>query len=225
MSSLNLKAFGGLLNLSVCLWLSIFVPAWTLNYWQGWVFIAVFMGSSLAITLYLMKADPKLLERRVKAGVAAEKEIAQKVIQGAAGLAFIATIALPALDHRFGWSRVSWIASVVGDVLVAAGFLIVFRVFQENSFTSGTIEVGEGQAVVSTGPYAVVRHPMYAGALVLLAGSPVALGSWWGLVMVVPMLVVLMWRLTDEERFLEKNLPGYAEYCGKVRFRLAPLIW
>jgi protein-S-isoprenylcysteine O-methyltransferase Ste14 len=225
MSSLNLKAFGGLLNLTICLGLLIFGAAWTLNYWQGWVFIAAFMGSSLAITLYLMKADPRLLERRVKAGVTAEKRIAQKVIQGVAGLAFISTMVLPALDHRFRWSQVCWIASVAGDCLVAAGFFIVYRVFKENSFTSGVIEVGEGQEVVSTGLYAVVRHPMYAGALILLAGAPVALGSWWGLLMILPMLVVLMWRLTDEERFLVKNLPGYAEYRNKVRFRLVPMIW
>jgi protein-S-isoprenylcysteine O-methyltransferase Ste14 len=225
MNSLNLRAFGGLLNLTICLWLSIFIPAWTLKYWQGWVFLAVFMGSSLAITLYLMKADPELLKRRVKAGATAEKEAAQKIIQGIAGLAFIATIVLPAFDHRFGWSKVPLAMSVAGDGSVVAGFFIVFRVFKENSFTSGTIEVGEGQSVVSTGPYAVIRHPMYSGALVLLAGAPIALGSWWGLLMILPMLVVLICRLKDEEKFLVKNLPGYTEYRNRVRFRLVPTIW
>jgi protein-S-isoprenylcysteine O-methyltransferase Ste14 len=225
MSGLNWKAFGGLLNLLVCVGLLIFLPVWTLRYWQGWAFIGVFFGSALAITLYLMRNDPGLLERRVKAGAAAEKRTSQKIIQAFAAVAFIGTIALPAFDHRFGWSFVPPYAVLVGDALVMLGFLIVFRVFKENSFTSGTIEVAAEQKVISTGPYAVVRHPMYAGALILLCGVPIALGSWWGLLILIPMTVVLIWRLVDEERFLADNLVGYSEYRNRVRYRLAPLIW
>jgi protein-S-isoprenylcysteine O-methyltransferase Ste14 len=203
----------------------IFLPGWTLNYWQAWLFLFVFFASSLAITLYLMKADPELLERRVHGGSAAEKERSQKVIQRFAAMAFIATMVFPALDHRFRWSNVPLIGVLAGDLLVALGFFVVFLAFKENTFTSGIIEVAPEQKVISTGPYAIVRHPMYAGALVLLLGAPLALGSWWGLLTIVPMTIVLVWRLLDEERFLASNLAGYTGYQDKVRYRLAPLIW
>jgi protein-S-isoprenylcysteine O-methyltransferase Ste14 len=225
MSELNWKAFGGLLNLLVCVGLAIFLPAWTLKYWQGWVFLGAFFLPVLAITLYLMKKDPSLLEKRVHAGVFAEKEKSQKIIQAIAGLAFIATIALPAFDRRFSWSAVPVYCELSGDALVLFGFLVVFLVFRVNTFASGAIEVASGQKVISTGPYAVVRHPMYAGALVMLFGVPVALGSWWGLLTLIPMTIVLIWRLVDEERFLASNLPGYSEYRDRVRYRLAPLVW
>jgi protein-S-isoprenylcysteine O-methyltransferase Ste14 len=225
MSGLNWKAFGGLLNLLVCVGLLIFLPAWTLRYWQGWIFIGVFFGSALAVSLYLMRNDPSLLERRVKAGAIAEKKPTQKIIQMFAAVAFAGTISLPAFDHRFGWSHVPVYAVLTGDALVLLGFFIVFRVFKENSYTSGIIEVAAEQKVISTGPYAVVRHPMYAGALILLCGVPLALGSWWGLLTLIPMTMVLVWRLVDEERFLADNLVGYSEYRNRVRYRLAPLVW
>jgi len=225
MNDLNKKAFAGLLNLLVCMALLTFLPAWTVHYWQGWLFLIAFFAPSLAITLHLTKHDPRLLERRVSAGAAAEKETAQKFVQGFAAVAFVATILLPALDRRFRWSAAPMWASLAGDTLVLLGFLAVFLVFKENTFTSGIIEVAAGQKVVSTGPYAVVRHPMYGGALLMLLGVAPALGSWWGMVTIVPMTLVIVVQLLDEERFLEKNLPGYLEYEGKVRFRLAPWIW
>jgi protein-S-isoprenylcysteine O-methyltransferase Ste14 len=110
-------------------------------------------------------------------------------------------------------------------MLVAAGFFVVYRVFRENTFTAGTIEIAEQQTVVSTGPYAVVRHPMYAGALILLLGTPLALGSWWDLLSLFPMTAVLVARLLDEEEYLARGLRGYREYCQKVRFRLLPFVW
>jgi protein-S-isoprenylcysteine O-methyltransferase Ste14 len=225
MNELNRKAFGGLLKLLFCVSLLIFLPAWTLKYWQGWVFICVFFASALAITVYLMKNDPSLLERRVKAGAAAENEISQRIIQVLAAVAFAGTIVLPAFDHRFGWSVVRVYEALTGDGLVMLGFFIVFLVFKENSYTSGIIEVVAEQKVVLTGPYAVVRHPMYAGALILLCGVPMALGSWWGLFTLIPMTMVLVWRLLDEERFLTSNLSGYSEYRDRVRYRLAPFVW
>jgi protein-S-isoprenylcysteine O-methyltransferase Ste14 len=220
-----MKAFGGLFNLFVCLALLIFLPAWTLNYWQAWVFLGAFFGPALAITLYLMKNDPALLERRVKGGAAAEKERSQKIIQGLAGIAFIATVIVPVLDRRFGLSVVPPYAVLAGDLLVVMGFIVVFLVFRENSYTSGIIEVAAEQRVISTGPYALVRHPMYSGALVLLFGIPLALGSWWGLFTIVPMTMILVWRLLDEEKFLGRNLPGYEEYRKSVSYRLAPFVW
>jgi protein-S-isoprenylcysteine O-methyltransferase Ste14 len=225
MKKLEIKAIGGLLNLLFCMGLMIFLPAWTFRYWQGWIFLFVFFTSSLAITLYLMKNDPELLERRIKGGAAAEKEKSQKIIQRFAGAAFIEMVILPALDHRFGWSFVPPYLVFAGDFLVAMGFFIVFVVFKENSYTSGTIEVAAEQRVISTGPYALVRHPMYAGVLILLTGVPVALGSWLGLLTIIPMTIVLVCRLVSEERFLEKNLRGYSEYRGRVSYRLAPFVW
>jgi protein-S-isoprenylcysteine O-methyltransferase Ste14 len=224
-TELNKKAFIGLLRLTVIMAAALFIPAWTLNYWQGWVFLAVFAGAAQATTIYLMKYDPKLLERRMKAGAAAEKERSQKIIQTLAFIVFIAVIVIPAFDHRLGWSRTPAVVSVAGDILVATGWIVVFLVFRENSYASSTIEVGTEQKLVSTGPYAVVRHPMYIGGLVMILGVPLALGSWWGLFTFIPFTAMIVWRLLDEERFLARNLPGYPEYRSKVRYRLVPLVW
>jgi len=225
MEELNKRALAGLLQLIVTLAALIFLPAWTFDYWRAWCFLAVFSVSVLAITLYLVKNDPKLLERRVKAGPGSEKEKGQRIIQALAMLAFVAVIVFPALDHRFEWSTVPPYISALGDILVALGLSFVFLVFRENTFTSGIIEVGSEQKVITTGPYALVRHPMYIGALVMLLGVPLALGSWWGLLTIIPMALVIVWRLRDEERFLAKNLAGYSEYEKKVRYRLLPFIW
>jgi protein-S-isoprenylcysteine O-methyltransferase Ste14 len=225
MNILTIKAFGGLLFLLLVIAALLFIPAWTLDYRQAWTFLAVYFASSLAITLYLMKKDPKLLERRMSGGPTAEKEPTQKIIMSFASLGFIGLIIVPALDHRLAWSHMPPYVALVGDALVALGFLAVFFVFKENTFTSATIELTPDQRVISTGPYALVRHPMYAGAFVMLLGIPIALGSWWGLFVIVAMMPALIWRLLDEEKFLARNLPGYVEYRKKVRYRLIPLVW
>jgi protein-S-isoprenylcysteine O-methyltransferase Ste14 len=225
MQGLVRRAFGGLLSLLVVLAAALFLPAGTLGYWQAWVFLAVFSGSVVAITVYLIKNDPQLLERRVNAGPGAEKEQSQKVIQSIAAIAFVAVFVVSAVDRRLGWSTVPTTVVVVGDAIVAFGLLAVFLVFRENSFTSAVVEVSAEQRVVSTGPYALVRHPMYTGALTMLLGVPVALGSWWGLLAIVPLALAIVWRLIDEERYLTVNLPGYAEYQRRVKYRLLPLIW
>lgn len=151
--------------------------------------------------------------------------MSQKLIQLFASLAFIGTLVLPSFDRRYLWSQVPLIFVIVSGALVIFGFLAVFIVYKENTFTSATIEVAPHQRVISTGPYAVVRHPMYAGALVILFATPLALGSWWGLVMFIPMILVIVLRLLEEERFLQRSLPGYTEYCERVTFRLVPYIW
>jgi protein-S-isoprenylcysteine O-methyltransferase Ste14 len=222
---LTKKAFGGLLRFLISLWVLVFLPAWTLHYWQGWIFLLVFSTSVLLITLYLMKNDPKLLARRINAGPGAEKERRQQAIQLLASLAFIALIIFPGVDHRFGWSSVPGYGAITGDALVAVGLFIVFRVFKENTFTSGIIEIDPEQKVISTGPYARVRHPMYFGALIMLLGVPLALGSWWGVLATLPITLVIVWRLREEEIFLAKNLAGYLEYRMKVKYRLLPFIW
>ncbi len=225
MDSLIRKAALGFTQLIAALGILLFAPAWTFNYWQAWVYLSVFAGSSALITFYLWKNDPKLLERRTNAGPRAENESSQKLIQLLASFVFIGAIALPALDHRLAWSAVPVAVVTAGDVLAALGFLIVFLVFKENTFAAAAIAVTPDQKVVATGPYAVVRHPMYTGALVMLFGTPLALGSWWGLAMFIPMIFIIAWRARAEEQFLFKNLSGYREYCQVVRYRLVPLLW
>lgn len=225
MNSLDIRAFRSTALGALAMAALLFVPAGTLGYWQAWVFMAVFVGASSAIGMYLALKDPKLLERRMKAGPAAEKETTQKIIMAFAMAGFIALLLLPAFDHRFGWSKVPAYLALAGDVLVGLGFFLTFLVLRENSYGASTIQVIEGQTVISTGPYAIVRHPMYAGALVMLLGIPLALGSWWGLYALLLIVPVLIWRLLDEERLLRKELPGYVEYTQEVRYRLVPCLW
>jgi protein-S-isoprenylcysteine O-methyltransferase Ste14 len=224
-SNLARRAVSGFAQLMVVMALALFGPAWTLNYLQAWVYFLVFFGSAAIITVYLSGNDRGLLERRIAAGPTAEKQPLQQLIQVVAALTFIGFLVIPSLDHRSGWSHVPLAMEAAGDGLVALGFFIVYLVFKENSFSAATIEVNTGQRVISTGPYAIVRHPMYAGALVMLFGTPLALGSWWGLVAMVPMTLVLILRLLDEERFLAENLPGYKEYCQSVPYRLVRYVW
>jgi len=203
----------------------LFVTAGTTHYWQAWIYLAVLTGLSLLTTLYLMEKDPALLERRMHGGPTAEKEATQRLIMWFTSAGFVALLVVPALDHRFGWSAVAPAVVILGNVLVVVGFGLILLVFRENPYTSATIEVADEQRVVSTGPYAVVRHPMYASALLYLIGTPLALGSYWGLVAFVAMLPFLIWRMLDEERVLARDLPGYSEYQRRVRHRLVPGIW
>jgi protein-S-isoprenylcysteine O-methyltransferase Ste14 len=210
---------------AIVLGVLLFLPAWTLTYWQAWVFIVVFMGSANAIGVYLSLKDPELLERRKKGGPAAEQNMAQKIIISIALIGWVILLVLCGLDHRFTWSPVSLPVSLVGNVLIMLGFLIDFFVFKENSYGASTIETFEDQKVISTGLYARVRHPMYMGVLVMMIDVPLALGSWWGLAVLVLILPVLIWRILDEEKLLKKDLPGYREYAQKVRYRLVPYLW
>src|SRR5262250_536641 len=195
----------------------IFLPAGTFRYWQGWLFLGTFAASTVGFTVYLAIYDKPLLERRLKVGPQHEKERSQKLIVSLVFVAFFALIILPALDHRFGWSPVSSWVSLLGDVIIVLSFLFMFWVIKVNSFAASNIRVEEGQQVIDTGPYAYVRHPMYAGAFWLFVGIPLALGSWWGLGLIVPFLPVLLWRLLDEERILNAQLRGYSEYAQRVR--------
>ena len=225
MKNLNARAWLALAVLAVVMGLLLFVPAGTVHYWQAWVYLSIFTGASVLTTLYLMRRDPALLERRMSGGPMAEKQPAQKFIMLCTSIGFIALLVVPAFDHRFGWSAVPLGGVVAGDALVAIGFYLISLVYRENTFASATIEVAENQKVISTGPYAIVRHPMYASASLYLLGTPLALGSYWGLVPFVAMMPFLIWRLLDEERFLARNLLGYTEYQKQVRHRLLPLVW
>jgi protein-S-isoprenylcysteine O-methyltransferase Ste14 len=219
------KAVLGFAQLAVVLGVALFVPAGTLRFPEAWGFLAVFLGCSLAITIYLAKKDPELLARRTRAGPLAEPGAKQKLIQALAGLIFLSTFVIPALERRVHRPHLPAFATVAGDTLVALGFFFVFRVFRENSFTAATIEVVDQQRVVDTGPYAALRHPMYLGSIVLVAGIPPALGSVFGLVVLPPFVAIIVWRLLEEERLLSRQLPGYSEYKKKTRFRLVPHVW
>jgi protein-S-isoprenylcysteine O-methyltransferase Ste14 len=225
MTKLILQTIGTFILGAVMLGLLIFIPAGTLNYWQAWVFIVVFMTSVTVIGLYLSLKDPALLERRKQIGPAAEQSPAQKIIISVGILADLGLLIFCGLDHRFGWSQMPAYISLVGDALVAIGLFIDLRVFRENSYGASNIQVEAAQTVITTGPYAIVRHPMYTGVLIMVLGVPLALGSWWGLAIVVLVFPVLMWRILDEEKLLEKDLAGYQDYEQKVRYRLVPYLW
>ena len=203
----------------------LFLPAGTLNYWQAWLLIVVFMSAANVIGVYLSLKDPALLERRKKFGPGAEASPAQKIIMTIAILSTVGLFVFCALDHRFGWSPVPTAISLLGNMLVALGLFIDLLVFRENSYGGSTIEAVAEQKVISTGPYAHMRHPMYVGVLIMLAGIPLALGSWWGLSILVLQAPVLMWRILNEEQLLKKELPGYIEYTKQVRYRLIPSLW
>lgn len=225
MKNLNAKAWLALVVLALVMGLLLFIPAGTIHYWQAWVYLSIFTGASLLITLDLMKRDPALLERRMSGGPTAEKQPVQKIIMLFTSLGFIALLVVPAVDYRFGWSAVPLGVVMLGDLLVALGFYLISRVYRENTYTSATIEVAQDQMVISTGPYAIVRHPMYASASLYLLGTPLALGSYLGLVPLAALIPFLIWRLVDEERFLARNLPGYIAYQKRIRYRIVPYVW
>jgi protein-S-isoprenylcysteine O-methyltransferase Ste14 len=225
MKNLYTKALLSLVALAVSMGLLLLAPAGTAQYWQAWLYLGIFTGASLLTILYLIKNDPALLKRRMTGGPAAEKETTQKIIMLFASIGFIGLLVVPALDHRFGWSMAPFPVVIDGETLVAIGFYFIFLVYRENTCTSATIEVAKDQKVISTGPYALVRHPMYASAFLYLIGTPLALGSYWRPLALLFMISFLIWRLFDEEKLLAKNLPGYREYQKQVQHRLVPYVW
>jgi protein-S-isoprenylcysteine O-methyltransferase Ste14 len=222
MKPLFFKATGGLLYVFAIVSALIFLPAWTFDYWQAWVFLAVLMSSMSVVFLYLARFDPALLARRVKTE---EKEMGQKLIRLVINLAFSTALVVSSLDHRLRWSPIRIRMVFAGDALVFLAFVVIFFVFRENTFTSQTVEVEAGQQVISTGPYAFVRHPMYVGGLIFMLAIPLALGSLWGLLAVVPFSLALSARIGSEERLLSSELRGYEEYRSKVPYRLVPFVW
>lgn len=204
---------------------TLFWPAGTFRYWQAWLFVAVFALATLLPSLYLAVADPDALARRMHAGPTAETRPAQRLVMSAIYLLSAALFVVSALDHRFGWSSVPTWLVIVGNVLVAVGLVVAQLVVIQNGYAAATITVEAGQRLVTTGLYGLVRHPMYAGGLVMMLGTPLALDSYWGLAVLVPSAVVLGARIVDEERMLTEQLPGYREYRQRVRYRLIPNVW
>lgn len=225
MGDLPKRALSGLAKFQIALAAMIFGPAWSLAYWQGWLYWLVFGACCLALTLYFLRHDPALVERRMRAGPGAEREPRQKLIMSVASAGIIALYIVSALDHHFGWSTVPPALVLIGNTLVVIGFYGIFLAFRENAYAAATVQVDADQRVIASGPYAIVRHPMYAAALPLFLATPPALGSWWGLAPTAVLIGAIVWRLLDEEAYLARSLPGYEEYRHRVRARLVPGVW
>jgi protein-S-isoprenylcysteine O-methyltransferase Ste14 len=221
----GLRAIGTSVIGLVLFGLLLFWPAGTFHYWQAWVFIAAFVVATAVPSIYWAVRRPEVLRRRMNAGLTAETRPAQKIIVAGVYLLFTALLVVSALDHRFGWSSVPTTVVLIGDVLVVVGLGITMLVVQQNSYAAANITVEADQKLVSTGLYGLVRHPMYFGGLIMTVGVPLALDSYWGLVGIIPGLIVLAYRILDEEQLLTQELAGYREYTQKVHYRLVPYVW
>lgn len=205
--------------------LVLFLLAGTFDYWQVWVFLVVFALSTWIPSAYLLRGDPDAHKRRKRAGPVAETRTVQKLLIAGWYTSLAAMIVVSALDHRFGWSSVPTAICLAGDVLVAVGLGVTSLVVIQNSFAASTVQVEADQTLVSTGLYGMVRHPMYTGNVITIIGFPLALGSYWGLLAVLPGLTMLILRIRDEEKLLYEELAGYREYAQKARYRLVPYMW
>jgi protein-S-isoprenylcysteine O-methyltransferase Ste14 len=206
----------------IFLFLVLFLPARTIRYWEAWVYMGIIFSCASGVVIYFLKHDPELLERRIRTK---EKVKEQKLIIAVSWVLFLPIFIIPGFDKYYNWSDVPLIIVIIADIFVLAGYLIVIRVFRENSYTSRIIEVDSGQKVISTGPYSVVRHPMYTGSLVMYGFTPIALGSWWALTGSVLLFILIIFRILSEEKFLIENLEGYKDYRLKTKYRLIPGIW
>ncbi|OBB84739.1 methyltransferase family protein [Mycolicibacterium peregrinum] len=204
---------------------TLFWPAGTFHYWQAWVFIAVFMATTMVPSIYLAVRDPAALQRRLHGGPTAETRIVQKIVIWAVTGSAFAAFALSALDHRFGWSSVPVAVVILGNVLVAVGLILAQTVVFQNSFAGASIQVEDDQPLVSTGLYGLVRHPMYFGAVLMMFGTPLALGSYWALLVSIASIPIFGVRIADEEKMLRAELDGYDGYTQKVPYRLLPYVW
>ena len=222
MNDLTKRALIRTLGFSAFVGVLVIVPAGP-GYWQGWLYWIVFTLCSLVVALYFLRHDPALVERRLRAR--AEQEASQKVIRTLLVAVLIPLYVIPGIDHRFGWSPVPGFVVIIANAAVVLGFAIIFMTFKANSHASAIIDVAPDQRVVSTGPYAIVRHPMYLGATLLLLATPFALGSAWAIIFAVLAVGCLVWRLLEEERYLSQHLPGYDDYRQSTRYRLIPFIW
>jgi protein-S-isoprenylcysteine O-methyltransferase Ste14 len=199
-----------------------FIPAGTWRYWEAWVYMAVLIIPATLTMLYLLRKAPDVLERRMRMR---EKESEQKLIIKLTFPLFIVAFILPGLGRRFGWSGVPAPAVIVADVLLLLGYLLFIRVLLENRYASRIIEVEQEQKVITTGPYAIVRHPLYVSALLIYGSSPIALGSYWAMIPMVFLAYLIIARIRNEEKVLAQELKGYREYMQKTKYRLIPGLW
>jgi protein-S-isoprenylcysteine O-methyltransferase Ste14 len=225
MQELTKKAVTGLIWLQIIMAIMLFAPAWTLHFWEAWVFWLLFSVLSAVVSFYFLNHDPGLVESRLKVGPTAEHEKSQKIIQTLTAILWCTLVIVPEIERHFHSSRIPLALVLFGNALVALGYYIVFLALRENSWAASIIEVRPGQSVISTGPYGIVRHPMYSGGLLMILATLLALGSLWAFVCAVLLCSVIAARVLDEERYLSRNLLGYEGYCRKVRYRLIPHVW
>ena len=202
--------------------LIFFWPAGTFDYWQAWVYLVILFVPMTGMLLYFLKNDPELLERRMRTR---EQQQEQGILMAVLVIFFLAAFTFPGFDRRFGWSNTPVWLSAIALAIVFVGYVSFFFVLRENSYASRVIEVEENQKVISSGPYALVRHPMYTGVLVMYGISPLALGSTWGMLPMILLPIFLVARILNEERVLREELDGYVDYTYKVKYRLIPGIW
>jgi protein-S-isoprenylcysteine O-methyltransferase Ste14 len=207
---------------AVIIGILLFIPAGSIGYWQAWVYCGVLFIPIIGVCAYFLKKNPALLERRL--GMK-EKERSQKLFAKLSLTVFLIAWVLPGLDYRFKWSSVQFAVVIVADFTVLCGYILCFFTFKENEYASRIIEVEKGQKVISTGPYASIRHPLYLAGIIIYLLSPLALGSWWGFLAALPLPALLVFRILKEEELLKKELPGYEEYMRKVKYRLIPFVW
>jgi len=198
------------------------VTGGSLNWWEAWVYCVLVLVPLTCFVRWVARRDPGFFERRLKFK---ETERAQRRIQVWGTPFLLAAFFVPGLDHRFGWSDPSLAVIVAAMVACFVGYLVVLRAFAENRWAGRTIETWAGQKVIFTGPYAIVRHPMYAGYVPMQLATPLALGSWWGLIPALAVFPIILLRIANEEKVLVRDLPGYEEYGDRVRFRLIPFVW
>ena len=209
-------------GLFIILGFMFFLPAWTFNYWQAWIYMLILVVPMIFIVRYLYKYDPELLKRRLRMR---ERQKTQKLIQAALWPFFLLAYIIPGFDYRLHWSNVPLTIIIISEVLVLLSYLFIGQVFRTNSYASRIVEVEKGQKVITTGPYAIVRHPMYFGVFVMYVFSPLALGSYWALIPALLIVPILFIRIRGEEKELLENLEGYKEYVIKTKYRLVPGIW
>jgi protein-S-isoprenylcysteine O-methyltransferase Ste14 len=215
MKSLIKKIIARFSLVPIVLGLLILVPAGTLNYWQVYLYFSIVIIPMIFVLIYFLKNDPSFLERRTRAK---EKEKEQLII-------FLLGFIIPGFDKRFGWSNVPFIIVIIADIVILLGYLLIFFVFKQNSYASRIIEVEKDQKIISSGLYGFVRHPMYIGVIIMFVPTPIALGSYWGLIPIATIPLALIFRIINEEKVLCKDLPGYKDYCQKTKYRLIPYIW
>ncbi len=206
----------------VFLGLIILLPAGTFNYWEAYAYIVTLVIPMIFVLNFFLRNDPKFLERRIKTR---EKEKTQKIVQFAFTFVFLSSFIISGLDRRYNWSDIPVMPVLLTDIIILCGYLIVFFVFKQNSYASRVVEVDPEQKVITNGLYSIVRHPMYSGILIMWVPTPIALGSYWGLIPMAAIPIILVFRILNEESVLSRDLAGYKDYCSRTKYRLIPFLW
>jgi protein-S-isoprenylcysteine O-methyltransferase Ste14 len=227
--AVNRKLLAGqIVGMFVVFALVLFLAAGTIGWLEGWAFLILFFGFTIVLSLWLLRHNPALLTERMTGIGKADQKRWDKVFFALANVIFLAWLLVMPLDAvRFGWSNVPVAVQALGALMLLASFYLFFLVFRENAYLSPAVRIQaeRAQTVVSTGPYRYVRHPMYAAAIVFLTGTTLLLGSWYGLLLALLLVVAIAVRALGEERTLHAELPGYAAYQAQVKYHLIPYIW